>query len=187
MGERLKRMKLARCQNARTAANHHSQSRWSKEPRRDTSGEPQFLWKLKLSLFQVGSKGLWSLSTHVHYRQLGIRGKLYKSYKIWFLFFSIFNQTLFYQKWYRWASSICKTLPKGKTDPSTLTHSTSLVRSRPLNKLWNLGQTSAWFCLAKGENYMKTALTNPNVTTKSRRQKSPARSKDLLGLQTFDW
>ena len=87
----------------------------------------------------------------------------------------------------RWASSFFKTLPKGKTDPSTLTHSTPLVQSRPLNKLWNLGQTSAWFCLAKGENYMKTALTNPNVTTKSRRQKSPLRSKDLLGLQTFDW
>ena len=79
IGGRLQRMKKARCQNARTAANHHSHSRWSKEPRRDTSGEPQFFWKLKLSLFQVGSKGLWSLSTHVHYRQLGIRGKLYKS------------------------------------------------------------------------------------------------------------
>ena len=32
---------------------------------------------------------------------------------------------------------------------STLTHSTPLVQSRSFNKLWNLGQTSAWFCLAK--------------------------------------
>ena len=34
---------------------------------------------------------------------------------------------------------------------STLTHSTPLVQSKSFNKLWNFGQTSAWFCLAKGE------------------------------------
>ena len=39
---------------------------------------------------------------------------------------------------------------------------------------------------SKGRELHETALTNPNVTTKSRRQKSPARSKDLLGLQNFD-
>ena len=37
---------------------------------------------------------------------------------------------------------------------SMLTHSTPLVQSRSFNKLWYLGQTS-WFCLAKGENYIK--------------------------------
>ena len=34
---------------------------------------------------------------------------------------------------------------------STWTQSTPLVQNRSFNKLWNLGQTSAWFCLAKGE------------------------------------
>ena len=33
----------------------------------------------------------------------------------------------------------------------TLTHSIPLVQRRSLNKLWNLGQTSALFGLAKGE------------------------------------
>ena len=39
---------------------------------------------------------------------------------------------------------------------STLTHSTSLVQNRSFNKLWYLGQTSAWLCLAKGEKYRDT-------------------------------
>ena len=36
---------------------------------------------------------------------------------------------------------------------STLTQSTPLVQSRSFKKFWNLGQTSAWFCLtmARGE------------------------------------
>ena len=33
---------------------------------------------------------------------------------------------------------------------SNLTHSTPSVQSRSFNKLWNLGQTSASFCLEKG-------------------------------------
>ena len=51
---------------------------------------------------------------------------------------------------------------------STSTHSTPLVQSRSFNKLWYLGQTSAWLCLAKGENYTRqlwqihvATLTNP--------------------------
>ena len=36
---------------------------------------------------------------------------------------------------------------------SMLIHSTPLVQNRSFNKLWNLGETSAWFCLAKGEKY----------------------------------
>ena len=38
---------------------------------------------------------------------------------------------------------------------STLNHSTPLVQSRSFNKLWNLGQTSTWFCLSKGNKYIK--------------------------------
>ena len=51
---------------------------------------------------------------------------------------------------------------------STLTHSTPSVQSRSINKLWNLGQTSAWFCLAKSKKYIEqlwqiyvTTFTNP--------------------------
>ena len=52
---------------------------------------------------------------------------------------------------------------------STLTHSTPLVQSSTcFNKLWILGQTSAWFCSAKGKKYIEhlwqihvTTLTNP--------------------------
>ena len=33
-----------------------------------------------------------------------------------------------------------------------MTHWTPLVQSRILNKLWNLGQTSAWFCLTRARN-----------------------------------
>ena len=49
---------------------------------------------------------------------------------------------------------------------TTLTH--YLVQSRSFNKLWNLGKTSVWFCLARGEKYVEqlwqihvTTLTNP--------------------------
>lgn len=63
-----------------------------------------------------------------------------------------------------------KTLPKAQWTQAltTLTHSTPLVQSRSFNKLWNLGQTSVWFCLARGEKYVEqlwqihvTTLTNP--------------------------
>ena len=37
---------------------------------------------------------------------------------------------------------------------STLTQSTPLYQSRSFNNLWYLGQTSAWFCFARGEEYM---------------------------------
>ena len=38
---------------------------------------------------------------------------------------------------------------------SALTQSTSLFQSRSFKNFWNLGQTSAWFCLAKGEKYIQ--------------------------------
>ena len=51
---------------------------------------------------------------------------------------------------------------------NTLTHSTPFVQSRGFNKLWNLGQTSAWSCLTKVKKYVEqlgqihiTTLTNP--------------------------
>ena len=151
---RLKRMKLARCQNARTAANHHSHSRWSKEPRRDTSGEPQFPWKLKLSFSRLAAKGFgacqhMSITVNLESEANYINPTKYDSYSFPYL------TKHYFIKNDRWASSFFKTLPKGKTDPSTLTHSTPLVQSRRLNKLWNLGQTSAWFCLEKGEKYIE--------------------------------
>ena len=50
---------------------------------------------------------------------------------------------------------------------SALIHSTPLVQSRNFNKLWNLGQTSSWFCLA----IHRTTLTNPsNNLNKSMQQ-----------------
>ena len=50
---------------------------------------------------------------------------------------------------------------------SVLIHSTPLVQSRNFNKLWNLGQTSSWFCLA----IHRTTLTNPsNNLNKSMQQ-----------------
>ena len=42
---------------------------------------------------------------------------------------------------------------------SFLTHSTSWVQSRSFNKLWNLGQTLAWFWLAKGKKYRRTEVS----------------------------
>ena len=48
---------------------------------------------------------------------------------------------------------------------STLTHSTILFQIRSLNKHWNLGQTSVWFC-SKEQEIHNTTLTNScNVTT----------------------
>ena len=45
---------------------------------------------------------------------------------------------------------------KGPKELSTLTlKSTHLGLSRSFNKRWTLGQTSAWFCLVKGEKYME--------------------------------
>ena len=53
---------------------------------------------------------------------------------------------------------IIKKIAKGTTDTkalsSTLTHSTPSVQSRSFNKLWNLGQSSAWPYLVKGEKYI---------------------------------
>ena len=41
-----------------------------------------------------------------------------------------------------------------------LAPSTPSVQSRSFNKLWNLGQTSAWFCLAKGEKWIDQPCNN---------------------------
>ena len=49
-----------------------------------------------------------------------------------------------------------QTLSQRTQGMSTLTHSKPLVQSRIFNKLWYLGQTSAWLCLAKGEKYRDT-------------------------------
>ena len=46
-------------------------------------------------------------------------------------------------------------IAKGTRDPSRHIEyfdSTTLFRSRRFNNLWNFGQTSTWFCLAKGNN-----------------------------------
>ena len=44
---------------------------------------------------------------------------------------------------------------KGTTEAlSRLTHSTPLAQSRSFNKLWNIGQSLAWFCLGKVEKYI---------------------------------
>ena len=43
----------------------------------------------------------------------------------------------------------------GPMSMSTLTHSTPLAQSRSFNKLRNLGQTLAWFCLVKSEKYIE--------------------------------
>ena len=56
---------------------------------------------------------------------------------------------------------------KGPKTLSTLTlKSTHLGLSRSFNKHWTLGQTSVWFCLAKGKKN-KTTLTNPCLFNKS--------------------
>ena len=41
---------------------------------------------------------------------------------------------------------------------------TPLHQSRSFKRLWNLGQTSAWFCLAKGKKYIEQ-LWQIHVTT----------------------
>ena len=53
---------------------------------------------------------------------------------------------------------------------SSWTHSRHLVESRSFKTLWNLGQTSVWFCKAKAEKYIEqfwqihvTTLTNPCI------------------------
>ena len=52
----------------------------------------------------------------------------------------------------RWSSQAKeKTISSPPKILRTLTHSTPLDQSRIFNKLWNLGQISDWFCLAKGE------------------------------------
>ena len=54
--------------------------------------------------------------------------------------------------WRCWKIKHCQR-NSGTKALSTSTHSTLLVQSRSFNKHWNLGQISAWFCLAKGEKY----------------------------------
>ena len=78
--------------------------------------------------------------------------------------------------WPLYASLICSLLPpliwgritfnwdssgkhwqmhNGPNSLSALTQSTSLFQNRSFNNLWNLGHTSAWFCLGKGEKYIE--------------------------------
>ena len=56
-----------------------------------------------------------------------------------------------------WSLPVKQTLPKAQRTQAlrTLTHLTPLVQSRSFNNLWNLGQTSVWFCLEKGEKYIE--------------------------------
>ena len=49
--------------------------------------------------------------------------------------------------------------------PWSLTQSTPLGLSRNFNKLWSLGQTSAWLCLERDKKYMEQ-LWQIHVTTK---------------------
>ena len=55
-----------------------------------------------------------------------------------------------------------KKIAKGTADPRDwvlwFIQQLLFKQSRRFNKLWNLGQTSAWLCLARGEKYKENCL-----------------------------
>ena len=53
-----------------------------------------------------------------------------------------------------WSKTKTKKRHNGPKALSALTNSMPLVQSRNFNKFGNLGQNSACFCLAKGQEYM---------------------------------
>ena len=59
-----------------------------------------------------------------------------------------------HHKWQHKIKKIAKGTTGTKALLSTLTHSTPSVQSRSFNKLWNLGQSSAWLYFVKGEKYI---------------------------------
>ena len=71
----------------------------------------------------------------------------------------LLNLVIFLQKWHgTYLPEAEKKHCQGHHGPkalSTVTHSIPLVQSRSFNKLWNIGKTSAWFCLSKGEKYVE--------------------------------
>ena len=73
------------------------------------------------------------------------------------------DATVFEQEKYLLINKHCQRHNRPKA-LGTLTHSTPFVQGKSFNKLWNLNQTSPWYCLAKSKIYWEQ-LSQIHVTT----------------------
>ena len=109
---------------------------------------------------------LLNLSRHIQSKVYLLKPQCNRVEIIFTFWFVSFKQAMVTNYW--WKLLEVKAVRFGvkisRKELNTLTHSKPFLQSRGFNKVWNLGQTSAWFCLAKSgtrQVHVTTLTNNP--------------------------